>query len=594
MNLTCTLKHHRREDSAASVRITKPGRYWSRFKSGRELTMGMHVFAAEAPEWIYGVIRISNGVVGRDGKGFCGTVYAESLAVTIDGRAAILELAKFGREPIIFRPRGVLEIPFLWNKFSGTIQPSKDVYDLLHCRIKPEVQSPGYGPTNSKQPAINQREFGIFYGNYLAGMNLVYAGVLDVYTNPGENIAVEYRRCGPYTVEGYANGYAHGGFGIDPCHGWEMVPEATEYHADMHRANMHRQFCDALDAQTGDPISLYAWNKPPGRDLMKGEAGRESEVELLCFLVGDYEHRRYPSWNVPSITPSYSSALWSYRPNDLAHIIRVLRHTIPVIEYGGRSPAAMCARFDLLMIAEDARYQQWSDRTDELVQPSYPGEWVPNTLARVLQDPPGHGHPRLERQAAWMAYLGACVQKYFQRPANWSDWSRNMLTAILRHQDPMGFSHRDWGNVGAFPAGGKGTQTFHSGLLGIGTFALWLQSADTTRWPEAIERMAEAMYCTHEPISYGAGYQWGPAHWLMTEQNGQELARPEPHGEGDPAHVLAFMALMARGPRRDFWLDRSLKFNVPHSSHFARLEWFKSCKDRSWTAEMHSVMEQRA
>ena len=54
------------------------------------------------------------------------------------------------------------------------------------------------------------------------------------------------------------------------------------------------------------------------------------------------------------------------------------------------------------------------------------------------------------------------------------------------------------------------------------------------------------------------------------------------------------MALMARGPRRDFWLDRSLKFNVPHSSHFARLEWFKSYKDRSWTAEMHSVMEQRA
>lgn len=594
MNLEVTLKHHNRPDSLAGVRFNNPGRYWSRFKCGCESTMGMHAFIAEDPEWIYGVIRISNGIVNRDGSGFCGTVYAESLSVKIDNRSATLELAKHAREAILFRPRGVLEIPFFWNKFSGSIRAPKEMLDALHCRVQPIVSNAGYGPTNSSHPQIDQRATSIFYNNYLAGMNLVDAGVLDVYNAAAENIAIEYRRAGPYIVEGYANGYAHGGFGIDPCHGWEMVAESVEYHADMHRANMHRQFCDALDGETGDPISLYAWSKPPGRDLMKGQPGRESEVELLCFLVGDYEHRQYQIWNSPAQSPSYESFLWSYRPNDLAHIIRVLRHTIPVIEYGGRSPAAMCARFDLLMLAEDARYQQWSDRADELVEPSYPGEWVPNSLARVLRDPAGHGHHRLERQAAWMAYLGACVMKYYYCPNSWSDWSRNMLTAILRHQDITGISHRDVGNGGAFPEGGRGTQTFHSGLLGIASYALWLQLGDTERWPEAIEKMADAMYCSHEPISYGAGYQYGPAHWLMTEKNGQDLLRPEPHGEGDPAHVLAFMGLMARGPRRDFWIDRSLKFNVPHSSHFARLEWFKSCKDRSWTAEMHSVMERRA
>lgn len=597
MNLLVTLTHQDKPSSVGRVDLTRPARHWVRLKSRERGTLGLHVFAAKYGEWTYGILRFSNGVVNRDGSGFCGTVYAEKIEAIaestdprVPARAVKLLLPpKFKRTPFLFRPRGTLQVPFYFHAKSDDLEPPQQMIDALNLKVQPLVGPNGYGPTNSLQPDLDKREAAIRYGNIVAGLRIIDSGMGDQYHNSADNIAHEYKLAGPYSVEGYPNGYAHGGFGIDPCHGYELVPEAVWMHSLLHRANMHRQFCDAIDAETGEPINLYAWSKAPGRDLMKGQPGRESEVELLCFLEGSYEQRRYPVFNAPSRRPEYEELLWSYRPNDLAHIIRNLRHTIPVIDYGGRHPAAMCARFDLLMMAEDARYQQWSDRTDELVKPSYPGEWVPNSLARVLQDPPGQGHHRLDRQAAWMAYLGACVMKYFQRPKVWQDWSANMLRAILMHQTRFGVSHCD--DHSAFGSGGQGTQTFHSVLLAIAAYALHLQTGRDPAPPAAIEKMADALLNSHEPIVYGAGYQYGPAHWIKLKQGGELLDRPEFIGEGDPAHVLMLCALMARGERKDFWIDRALKMNVPHSSRMARLLWLKSCKDRSWTAELQVVME---
>jgi hypothetical protein len=600
MILVITLTHHDKPSSIGRVDLTRPARHWTRLKSGDRGTIGVHVFAAKYGEWTYGILRFTNGVINRDGSGFCGTVYAEKLEVTaqpFDSRARPLAVKlllppKFKRTPFLFRPRGTLQVPFYYNAKSDDLKPPQQMIDALNLKVQPLVGPNGYGPTNSLEPDLDKRDAAIRYGNIVAGLRIVDSGMGEKYQNSAENIAHEYKLAGPYSVEGYPNGYAHGGFGIDPCHGYDRVPEAVWMHSLLHRANMHRQFCDAIDAETGEPISLYAWNKPPGRDLMKGQPDRSSEVELMCFLEGSYEKRRYPVFNAPSRRPEYEDLFWSYRPNDLAHIIRNLRHTIPVIDYGGRHPAAMCARFDLLMMAEDARYQQWSDRTDELVKPSYPGEWVANSLARVLQDPPGQGHHRLDRQAAWMAYLGACVMKYFQRPKVWQEWSENMLRAILIHQTKSGISHCDENTGGAFPAGGQGTKTFHSVLLAIGAYSLQLQiGKGTTAPPPSIEKMADALLNSHEPLAYGAGYQYGPAHWIQVKQDGAILDQLAFFGEGDPAHVLMLCALMARGERKDFWIDRALKMNVPHSSRMERLSWLKSCKDKSWTAELEAVME---
>lgn len=596
--LAVSLAHAGREPSRANLVLESPGTSFAVLRSGEQATLGVHAFTARSGDWIYGILRLSNGLVSPAGTGSCGTVYAEGITVTLDGGAVHLELPVHGPGSILFRPRGTLQIPF-WARVPGPAddaglqvqQPPAELLARLHGRIQPVLGELGYGPTNSRQPPVNAALMSARYSKYLAELTRVREGKSALYSNSAENIAFEYRLAGPYALEGYPDGYAHGGYGIDPSHGWEFVPESVEYHAHLHRANMHRQFCDAIDPATGEPISLYAWTKPPGRDLMKGQAGRRSEVELLCFLEGDYESRRYPSWNAPAIKPDGEELLWSYRPNDLAHIIRVLRHTIPLIEYAGDSPLALCARFDLRMLAENARYQQWSDRGDELVKPSYPGEWVPQSLSRVLQDPPGNGHPRLDRQAAWMAYLGACCLKYGGRRGDWLGWSRHMLEAILMHQDKLGLSHCDEVPAGIFPPGGRGTQTFHSALLGIATYALWLQVGDSAQWPEKIENMARAMYTTHEPLPYGSGPERGPAHWGCTQIDGRKLDAILWYGEGDPAHVLMFMGLMARGPRRDFWIDRSLKYWIPHASREQRLQWLRSRLERSWSAEMQAIME---
>lgn len=605
VQLTVTLNHNGKRASAGRFDFTPGGRAWLRLHSGSTPTLGLNVFSAQCGDWIYGVLRFSNGVIGRDGKGFCGVVYADSLEVKIAGKPVVADFPRLKREAIVFRARACIEIPFYANARGLDAEVPPEVLRVMRSQIKPEYRAPGYGPTNSRQPSMSEaalRDQAIAYGNHYGAIQSVKRGQGGPWSAESANIAHNLKLLGPILVEGYPNGYAHGGFGIDPNHGWELVPEATAYHAELHRANMHRQFCDALDAETGLPIPDGAWTTPPGRDLLKGEPGRSSDVELVYFTEGSYEQRRYPRFNAPKAKPSYEDELWSYRANDLAHIPRVIRHTIPVVEYAQGTPMGLCAAFDLAMIAEDARYQAWSDRGDQLIKPSYPGEWVPQSLARMMYEMPpvgqGRGHTRLDRNAGWMAYLGACMVKYQGGKNGWNQWAANMLHVIQRNQDKHGLSHRDEGNGGVFTITvdgqtklGRGTQTFHSAILGIGVFALELQASGFGGCPPWVESMARALYMTHEPIKYGYGTEYGPAHWGMSELEGREVDSIIWLGEGDPAHALAFMALVARGANREQWIDRSLKYYIQHPDRAARKAWLNAKTERSWTAEIHALME---
>ena len=593
MNLTVTLQHAQGA-SISSVVLGRSARVFARLYDANKRTLGLHVFWTRKDGCIYGVLRFSNGLIGTDGKGFCGTVYAENLTVTLQGQPVKLTLPKgWNTESLVFRPRCVWEVTFCASMTGGTIPQS--VLDACASNVTRAVAA--YGPLGSVLPPVDETEMGLRYSNIHAQASTVERGDSDLYDRSGENIAQQYKRVGPFLMEGTTNGYAHGGYGIDSCHGWERVAPATAYHAQMHRANMHRQFCDALAQETGNPISIYEWKpQPVGRDLLKGEPGRSSDVELVPFTVGDYEHRKYPVYNAAKRTPSYEAALWEYRPNDLAHIVRVFRHTIPVIEYAQGTPMGECAKFDLLMLAEDARYQQWSDDKREKVAPAYPGEWMPQSLARMLHELPpagqAHGHARLDRAAGWMAYLGAAVMHYYGKPRTWAEWSRNMTKAILGNQDKFGLSHRDEHPTGFEDPQGRGTQTFHSCILGIGTFALARQLSPN--FPLALERMAEAIFLTHEPRPdpYG-GNSMGPAHWGKTESAGVDLPAIQWVGAGDPAHVLTFMALMSRNPdarKAEAWLARALKYDGPHASFAARLIDYDKRLERSWTAEMHGAL----
>lgn len=550
--------------------------------------LSINLFGSTKGDYYYGIIRISNGIV-KEGSPSYGTFFAEGLQITLDGKKVHTYGINLDQQ-IILRPRACWEIPFYINLKDENIHPPAGYFidDYVYDRNKK------YGPCDISLPKLDReqvRKNKSFYSQVLTNISSAVRNGAT-FDSGYNNIAHQFKMVGPFVVEGYANGYAHGGYGIDPNHGWEGCKEGVEYHAWLAWANMNRQFCDAIDAN-GQPKNLYSWAKAPGRDLMKGQIGRESEVELVYFLEGDYENRKYNVFNTISTVPAYSDELWFYRPNDTAHIIRVVRHLIPLIEHlNPEHPYSKCAKFDLQMIFEDCRYQLWSDRTDELVVPSYPGEWLPNSLGRLLNDNGGHAHPRLERNSAWMAYLGACTLKYCNNKE--IGWATNMGRAFTHHSDKFGFTHRDGPRQEL--NGGYGTKIFHSALVGIGAYSLFKQlrnQADPNlAMPRFVYQMAHTMYFTCTPTEYTYG-GFGPTHWCQTASpDGQDLMSPVWLGDGDPAHVIAFMALIANEyPRKKReWLEMSLKFLNPSPTLEDRYASLKAMQEKSWTADMEAVL----
>lgn len=555
-------------------------------------TLGARIFFQETAGWIWGVVRLTNGLIDPTDNisSAVGIVSLETLNIKFNDKVFHTE------KKVYMRPRGVLEIPFSIKYDEAT----EALCPLTSCLTKSRINTKKlYGPTNQYQPSVDADSQNKVLSGAISGIEQAKTRPSYIYSDEASNLSYQFKKLGPFTVEGYPNGYAHGGYGIDPNHGYEGVSLMIKYHFEMAMANMHRQFCDAINIKTFKPVSLYEWKPPVGRDLMKGQEGRQNEIELLPFLIGDYNTYRYKIHSKFSVEPEYVKELWEYRPNDLAHIIRIVRHLIPLIEYLPRgNPIRECALFDLSMISEDCRYQAWSDRKDELATPSYPGQWVPQTLTRMMVEPATKGHPRLERNAGWMAYLGACMIKYGVS-RNWTNWGLNMLEVFEKYLDEYSFPHRD-SHPTAFPQGGRGTQIFHMGIVGIGSSALSIQI--NNRLPEWVENMACVMYDQITPLKdpYG-GTTYGPAHWWQTEQNGVTINPPSFSEHGDPAHVLALMAVIIQHTRqrngtllgyglRHFY-QKSLQFYIPSKTFKDRLELFRTMPNKSWIAHMEAIIE---
>jgi hypothetical protein len=552
--------------------------------------IGAMIFSEKTDGWLWGIIRLTNGLISPTNN----QVNSSVGIVSIEKIDFMWKDIVFHTESKVYmRPRGILEIPFAFRCEDNYGRENPLDKCLTKTRIK---KLDNYGPTNYKQPTVDTVQQNKVIKQALTEIDKAIHAPGYVYNNEAENLSYQFKKLGPFTVEGYPNGYAHGGYGIDPNHGYEGVPSMLKYHFEMARANMHRQFCDAISIDTFEPVSLYEWKTPVGRDLMKGQEGRQNEIELLPFLVGDYNTYQYKVHSKFNVEPDYVKELWEYRPNDLAHIIRVVRHLIPLVEYlPTTNPIRRCALYDLRMIAEDCRYQAWSDRRDELATPAYPGQWIPQTLTRMMIEPAFKGHPRLERNAGWMAYLGACMIKY-QGPLGWGTWADNMLDVFQKYQDEYSIPHRDT-HPTAFPEGARGTQIFHMAILGIGATALSVQKQ--MKGYDWIERMATSIYLRQSPLKdpYG-GSTYGPPHWWQTEQNGKTIIPPSFSMHGDPAHTLAFMALIIKYTKTPTvaveFLRKSLIFYTPSNNLTERLALFQKMQNKSWIAHMQSEIEQRS
>jgi len=562
---------------------------WGRFGS----TLGVHVYAkGVGSDLIVGVLRVNNGVVKRDGTGFCGEVYYNSIQFAAPAGWEWVTLPQAGEQSFSgtwiwagkpaegshwFPARAILERPFALVRAGKSKAKAQGLLRYAGARIPDPVK--GYGPGACRQPKVDRA----MYASVCAerATKLLGAQFGGAPLNLGYAADIQGPAMGPFWLDGAPPAWMHGGFGIDPSHGYEQVPEALLCHAILARANMARQFCAAYDADTGRPISLYDWTVRPDRQLMKGEPGRQGETELVCFMQGGYDDYRYKRFN--SGTCAYESKLREYRGHDVAHGIRLMRHLIPLCHTGEQ-----WAIDDLAMACEDWRYQTWSDRPDEKAVESYPGEWLPTTLAKsmhlVSKNP--HKGGWLDRNYAWMCYGGAACHTY--GVPGWLEWGKKMLALGLLAADKWGFTMRE--KRDELPSNCTGIITFHEGLNAVGMYALERACYGRAR-PEMgalLELKVRSLYGYLPAKPYQPGNPdtgWGPPHWIATTRDGKELAELEGYGPGDPTHVLAACSAAHRANPNDEFLSLALEHWKPHDTLEARRAWLEEKEDLAWCGD---------
>jgi hypothetical protein len=372
-----------------------------------------------------------------------------------------------------------------------------------------------------------------------------------------------------------------GGFGIDPCHGYEQCQHGVLFHRLMHGLTMDRMPVACYDRITGNPVSLYAFPAPPDRVLMP-----DGTTELPAFVAGSYGAYSYPALN-QGASP-YEAALFAYKARFVDHGIRSMRHAIVCAEYLQDKMAID----DLWMMTENWRYGDWSDRPDQKVTAGYPGEYLPPSLSLKLKQAAGSGMQELDRAFGWMMYAAACCVKYGR--GNFSPWSWAMLELYDRASDAFGCVQNDASHPEAFAPGFTGTQLFHEDICVIGAHALVKQSGDPL--PGALLTYGEAIYKRGNVFPYAEGPgQYGHMHWLATHENGTPTHVPVPDnasGEGgDPAHAVEALRILHELTGDITWLNLSLKHWHPHPTLAARRDWYAGLDEKAWCAYALAVLQ---
>lgn len=367
-----------------------------------------------------------------------------------------------------------------------------------------------------------------------------------------------------------------------------------------------------LHDSTGRQLTVFSFPHPVHNVQLKQGPGAW-QLELPMFVKGTWDTYEY-LW-LPGCAPKPGDDVYFWLdgmdPSEaLSHKCRVYTDLITEEEYlqSGFSRESIAAIF------EDVRFDDLSDRPDEMTIDNSPGSWIPYSLtadvAAIARAPHnGFYWDRAEGHAGVLA--GEMQRLGFNRKA----WIEKFCGAVELAASPSGIVNRSWHQgdrdavtgawLSGFPwtlgASGDvvfietGTQTFHSLILGSGYTAACRSIHRSAA--ELLVKLCTSIFRNPDvpplPCIWSADER-GPNWWLSTHnQSGQLIPISGVHGygngssigpqcKGDPQFGPHLLALCAEETGDSWWLTRQLDYWLPHASMAIRYQFLKERANKDW------------
>jgi len=564
---------------------------WKRLSCvGQPDILGVHFYYKFVSRNIIALkFRLSNGAVNPDGTGFCGKTYFKSLVLSWDTDDRIVTTVRKDESVLprqwiiaaatpndnhVMLPRAILEREFCICA-PQVVNEATVVLRRINLRIPDVVNH--YGPLDMMMPVVNREAY--------SQLSLQAIGIIEASLQQGvegyvaDLLSIETPNLGPWHPEGNSAGYSFGGLNINPYTGFAQVPESVYMNSLLHIANMDRMPFACYNINTGEPIRAAEWtyNHLIHAELMKGEEGRESDVELIAFLDGNYNNYHYRVFN-PGNTCSYEAALTAYRAHDPAHVRRMSINAEPLWHYEQNPMAGD----DLIMAFEYICQCGWSDRNDEIVHqddnhnPSYIYPSLMRTMYLVTLNP--NDGINADRAFGWGLYHAALANVV--KPGYSLAWLEKAMWVYVAAADSNGVVQKEF-HQPFLPTGVEGTQSFHSAIIAFGASAAMRHIADATLAKATLLRFCDRFYNSQTmhliPYTYGPN-QFGPPHWVWTHVNGNPIVINNTNAsvDGDIIHTLAVLGEAYRLTNNVSVIRTSLKHWTPAATIAERKNFFQN------------------
>jgi len=570
-----------------------------RFKrTGMPPILGAHLFTETKNGIHLCTLQINNGTLNVD-KTWHGIVRYSSLVLRSgvgSGMTIVSEWGPVGTSIAVYsgdtaNPSVLLARQLITLTFA-ICTPDKvaEAKSLLLYEDKTDWQplKGNYGPLESTLPSVDGLDYDSIFSPIYS--NLIQAWALN---KPNPSLELHIPKLGARMPMGDDLGYMFGGQNIDPSHGFERNRKAVLCARWKHARWMDRM-ATALYSEKGEMLSINSFASPLHLEQVKEGPGQWRR-ELPMFLEGPWDHARY-KWFNPGPS-SDANIAFKYESVYISHYIRAIKNAIIWWEYTGAEAAAHA----LQMMYEAMRFD-WSDRADEKAKPSYPGEWIYDSLAKFANqvNTAPHGGIWFDRAYGWAMYLGAMVYRTGYQPMLTKSWLRSMVVIGEKAELPNGIIHANY-HPPEMPGNVKGCQTFHEALIMNGWFAACKAIGKNagTHLAKVCKTLYDNPNLPPIPDPYNPDKSWGPPHWVWTHIDGklievksQYTGLGDGKSVGDPAHVVHALALCYRATNDPHWLNVSLKhWQQGHTSLKQRLDWLKLWTDKSWGGELQSVLE---
>lgn len=407
-----------------------------------DTSLGVHIYllnyTSEACEF---AVRVSNGIVNRDGSGFFGRAWVQALTMVVDlpaasnwvcstlpapsfrafiapdKRKAIVELVHSDNgAQVCIDARGMYTRRFAIGSSESACEDTLLMAGVVRTgspRLKPAHIPPPSVPLAGVAGMDERVRTASLCTSRLLRTGLSGPGLgHSIYTPASVGALDEF-------MDSYEPGFAGGG-GIEFLPGWDRMPG---YRRVLHDVAMSRQCVAAFDRETGQPIT--SWTQKYEYHLSRGWS-KLTQLPWACAPHDD----PWSDARAPKDLNSDGSVSQQILPVDGQHLIRAYRHGLGVLSW--RHDQSVVD--DLNMLMWDCRYS-WTD--DPAPTTKY---WDPFSLVQVekrIRKAKGIGDPMLNREYGWVLLLGSVMFEYF--PSQHAEWCRRMGGLAIDAQMINGF-----------------------------------------------------------------------------------------------------------------------------------------------------------